>query len=192
MNILVITLRQVLIFVARIVRNALYTPYVTFLILYLFFVGMSVLALFFSNDAGISLIESFMRYIFSLYLFDPNGSYNFTSTDTNNFIVYCITGFAIAYEFITRAVFFFKKDFDHQAFQSQILKIIKIFYGITFVVSSIIFAFVFKEYVFAIALLFILLMNIVTLLLAYKVTSIFGFVIRMFEKIDSFYFRRVG
>ena len=33
-------------------------------------------------------------------------------------------------------------------------KIIKIFYGITFVISSIIFAFVFKEYVFAIALLF--------------------------------------
>ncbi len=194
MKIIILIISQIFVFIARIIRNTLYAPYVTALILYLFFVFMSVSALFLSNDTGVNFINDVIKYILSLNLFDPNGSYNFTSTpeDTDKFIIYCITGFAIIYELITRIILSFKKDFDHKIFGDNILRITKIFYSITFIISSVIFILIFKQYAFFMILFLILLMNIVTLAFAYKITSIFSSITRIFDEINNSHFDRMN
>ena len=195
MSIIIITIRQILVLIARLVRNALYIPYVISLILYLFFVLMAIVWLFLSNNTDINFVENILKIIFDLNsyfnFFDPNGSYShiITAEETEKKIIYIIGGFALIYECITRIILFFKKDFNHQIFQKKILKIIKIFYGITFVISSIIF-FIAGEFAFLIALLFILLMNICTLLIAYAVTNVFGFAIRILSEIHTISFKK--
>ena len=180
MKTVTLLVKQLLISATRIIRNTLYFPYAVALIFYLFFIFISGATLFLSNDAGINFINNIIKFIFSLNLFDPNGTYNSISTaeDTEKMILYCISIFAIAYEFLTRIILLFKKDFNFKSFQKNILKI---FYGSTFIISSIIFIFIFKEFTFFIVFFILLLINLATLFFAYKITNIFSRMTKAFD-----------
>jgi hypothetical protein len=184
---LAITIRQVLIFGTRIVRNVLYTPYVISLFLYVFFVLLSISALFLTNDRGLLLIDNLLSLIsdFNSHFnfFDSNGSYSrvIDAEEMKGVILSMIVGFAFIYEFVIKAVSFFRNDFNHEVFKRKLFKIVGMFYGITFVTSSIIFTFVLKEYIFTVILLLFLLANICTLFIAYMVTSVFSFIIRIID-----------
>lgn len=167
---------------ARIIRNVLYTPFVTFLILYIFFVCMAIFGLFLSNDYLLNLFERVLK--FATFI---SGEYHFSFLikETEVFLVKSIAVFAITYELLTKVISFFKKDFDHTTFRSKLLKAMKIFYGVTFVCSLTIFIFVFKEPIFSIVFTILLVANIITLGFAYKITNLFNSATSFFKKRDD-------
>lgn len=126
-----------------------------------------------SNEVGVNFINSIIKTLYDLNISSDtmsNISIIQDSGKTEKQLIFLIVGFGIIYDLITRIILFFKKDFNESIFQRRILKLIKIFYISSFILSSIIILFVVKDWVWFIILLVILFVNIISLTIAYSAT----------------------
>lgn len=171
--VLVVVIKQLLSYLSTILRNILYLPLLTSLSIYLFIFLILITGTALSDEAGVNFINFIIKTLFDLNILSDtmsNISIFQDSETTQKQFIFLIVGFGIVYDLIIRVILFFKKDFDKNTFQRKILKLLKIFYISSFVLSSVLILFVVKDWVWIIALLIILLVNIISLAVAYSAT----------------------
>lgn len=182
--VLVVAIKQLLSYLSIISRNILYIPFLTSLSIYLFILLILIIGTTLSNESGVNFINSIIKTLFDLNVLSnkmTNISIIQDSETTKKQLIFLIIGFGIMYDLITRIILFFKKDFNESILQRKILKLIKIFYIISFILSSIIILFVVKDWVWLIILFIILFANIISLTIAYFATVGFSLIKEFFK-----------
>lgn len=181
-KVLITIIRQLLSYLSIISRNILYIPFLTSLSIYLFVFFVLIIGTALSNEGGINFINSIIKTLYNLNILNDtmsNISIIQDSETTKKQFLFLIVSFGIGYDLIIRTVLFFKKDFNESLLQRKILKLMKIFYISSFIISSILIIFIVKDWVWIIFLLVILLVNIISLAIAYSASTGFSLIKRV-------------
>lgn len=180
-NIIIIILR----YLGILLRNSLFLPYATLLILYLSLISIIILSLFLSNDIGIDFINSIITKLYEWNIIHDgmeNINKNYTSEQTSKFIVSIIIIFSIVFDLFSRVIMFLNKKMTRWKLQRNLIKLLAYFYLITTILSILIILFTIKDLIAFIFLFFFLFLNVISGLFAFFVNYIYGKIIESIDK----------
>lgn len=166
-------------------RNSLFLPYVTLLIIYLFLISIIILSLFLSNDFGINFINSIITKLYEWNIIHDGMesiNENYTSEQTSKFIVSIIIIFSIVFDLFSRVIMFLNKKMTRWKLQRNLIKLLAYFYLITTILSILIILFTIKDLIAFIFLFFFLFLNVISGLFAFFVNYIYR---KIIESIDQ-------
>lgn len=169
--VLVVVIKQLLLYLSTISKNILYIPFLTSLSFYFFIFFTLIIGTALSNEMSVNFINSIIKTLFDLNILSEttmNSSIVQDSETTQKQFIFLIIGFGIIYDLLTRVILFFKKDFNESIFRGKILKLVGIFYISSFIISSVLILFVVKDWIWFAFLSVILLVNIISLSVAYS------------------------
>jgi len=195
-NVILIPIKQVLLYIYSVVRNALYLPYITSLFIYLFLFFIVISGTILSNDAGIGFINKIIKTLFDINIINDSTQNIYLSQtveETKKQIIFIIVGFGVLFDLVTRAIYLFKKDFDKNVFKAKLIKTVRIFYAVSFVIYALILLMLKYSGSMSLsditilfsAFLIIFIINITSFAIAYSVTNLLGLIINNLENIKK-------
>lgn len=177
--------KTILLYITKIIRNVLYVPYVTALILYLFIFFVLIIGTILSNNAGVDFINSIIKFLFKINILNENMdivSKTYTVEETTNIILFIIIGFGVLYDLFERFILYFNKKLNRLQIRKRLFKFIFWLYGVTFFLDSILIIFLVKDFMWFGVLIIIILLNAILLFFVYLISIFFG---RVYDLIEN-------